>query len=343
MVFGNNKVHPAADVPAAAEDPTQTRLNLLSTLTRVTNLSCGDTGGSLYFEHDVVPGAPGPSRVVERPSCPFEAKYALHFVPGSVVLALEAIPTHEELLASGRIVKIPGAKEFSFGKGFHDGYGACYEMISTQLLQLEDGTFLSMSHKRVFFSHRWVQHPDGTATPDDKEGRKLAKMKALVQPGDLVWFDYMCIPQLTRDTQLAAVASLPYYIGHSDVVHILATDDENYAQYKTRAFTNIELVCASLPVTYGGYETADGAMSGGNAHVKVKPLCAIYDTNGAAYPFLNPVKADMYDKNDLRYIENLIDFVRAKCRDALASMEEKGMERPKDKDDVTRLLAFLDA
>jgi hypothetical protein len=269
--------------------------------------------------------------VQRRPQNPFEAHYPLYYVPGYIVLQLESLPTHEQLIESKAILKTTGHKHF-YHEGFApDQYGGCVtEFVHTHLLLLESGNYLSTSHRRIFFSHRWVQGSDGSSTPDNANNVKLNEIKALVKPSDLVWVDYMCIPQAAdrRAEQLLAIQSLPHYIGFSDKVQIVYSDEENKRQYKTRAFTNIELVCASTPIVYSGCIEMSNTF--------MMSLAPVYesgcdDNKKQIFPFLNPVHADMYDKRDLPEIVKLIEVIKDHCR--VCKYDGMGM----------KLLKFLEA
>lgn len=263
---------------------------------------------------------PVESHLPLQEGCPFTSRYPLFLVPGSVVLRLSYIPTHEELIAHKLIIESPSVEKFSNEDAVP---GTIMETTSwhTNALVLSNGTYLSHAHKVIFFSHRWVQHDDGSLpTPDDRQNSKLKKIQAIVKPDDLVWVDYMCLPQdpNNREGQQNAILSLPYYIGQSSIVHILTTGAANRQQYMDRAFTNLELCCASMEVfvsKYYSFQDQDG-------NCKLKLLCEVYDEDGSfAFPFLNPVYADMYDKRDLPRIRELIDIIREHSRGVVEECE----------------------
>lgn len=211
---------------------------------------------------------------VTKPHSPFEGYYPLYYVPGIITQHFTRIPKHEELLKYNLLIPIKqliNRDSSTSGGNMYGGFDM--ESYSYQLFEIdkdflfetkpfppsspsldpkndvekEPSYYLGIGVRKIFFSHRWHQHVDtGIATPDDNESTKLAKMKRTVKKEDLVWFDYMCIPQDSQERQLDAIQSLPYYISCSDVVHILTTTEENKEQYKTRAFTNLELVVVLL-------------------------------------------------------------------------------------------------
>eukprot|EP01031_Cornospumella_fuschlensis_P029384 gene29384-35469_t len=332
-------------------------------VTSVRNLRGYDTGTQLEFDCEVVNVSPylkviknnnnnnnnlkiGEKtfdHVKKRPHCPFKAEYPLYFVPGHVILDLAFIPTHEQLIEHNAILHTTHSEPFDYSQGvYEEGWGTGgMEYIFTEMLVLPDGNYLSTMHRRVFFSHRWFQRcdVDGTysATPDDDNNAKLNKMKELITPSDLVWFDYMCIPQSAenRAGQLAAIASLPYYIAMSDVLHILTTDEINLEQYKTRAFTNIELVCANMSLLSGGF---DGSVMPSNA--RAKPLCETFGVDGKrCFPYCNPLHAEMFNRDDLPAIAKLVELVVSKLEETIESCLTKNCTHYAA--DAKRLLEFL--
>jgi hypothetical protein len=101
------------------------------------------------------------------------------------------------------------------GASYDGQYDTTTQFFELQKLALKDKSktlFLDYRRNKIFFSHRWKVHEDGTASPDDKEMTKLQKMKTIVKPSDLVWFDYMCIPQISEDYQLQAITTLYWSI-----------------------------------------------------------------------------------------------------------------------------------
>lgn len=304
---------------------------------------------------------------ITKPHSPFEGYYPLYYIPGIIIQHLTRIPKHEELLKYNLLIPIKqliNKHASASDGGMYGNYGIedfSYQLLeidkdnlfetkpfqpSSQSLNLkkddiekEPSYYLDLKIRKIFFSHRWHQHVDtGLATPDDNESTKLAKMKRSVKKEDLVWFDYMCIPQDSQERQLDAIQSLPYYISCSDVVHILTTTEENKEQYKTRAFTNLELVCASLPLLERRIVTGDYT-GASEVKITISPLCSVYDEDGSlGFPFLSPHKANLYNPEDLPKLKKVLERIVKECKNTL-SIEYINKN---DQEKCQRLLNLID-
>ena len=160
-------------------------------------------------------------------------------MPRQIFLELDTIPTFEEALQRGWIVRYTGS---------------------------ESGIVL-------FLSHRWLQktppHPDHDKVKL-RGGKRMLQNREL-QEVEYIWMDYFCIPQdpSNNEDQQLAIDSLPYYVRQcSHFVMLTATnsgvsvDDEESALYgvdeaalvvyESRGWCRLERFAAASPVWKDG-------------------------------------------------------------------------------------------
>jgi len=165
-------------------------------------------------------------------------------MPRQIFLELDTIPTFEEALQRGWIVRYTGS---------------------------ESGIVL-------FLSHRWLQktppHPDHDKVKL-RGGKRMLQNREL-QEVEYIWMDYFCIPQdpSNNEDQQLAIDSLPYYVRQcSHFVMLTATDsgvsvdDEESALYgvdeaalvvyESRGWCRLERFAAASPVWKDGKRIRD--------------------------------------------------------------------------------------
>eukprot|EP01040_Poterioochromonas_malhamensis_P013174 gene13174-14458_t len=234
---------------------------------------------------------------------PFQNYYPFYLVPGQLIQSMTRLPSHEELLQEELLLQVYSIAIVEEGFDYEsEAVNQCLKYELYQVTPSKPGgkmIYLHPESRIIFFSHRWEAHLDGSVTADNEDKTKLRKLKTIVKETDFVWLDYMCIPQSGNvEQQLKAIQSLPYYIARSHMLYVLTTDEENRRQYKSRAFPNLELLCASLPIL----ETFTRQVNNGKFEevVQLSPLAIIYDEAGEITgPFLSPHTAKITKTSDL--------------------------------------------
>ncbi len=233
---------------------------------------------------------------------PFQNYYPFYLVPGQLIQSMTRLPSHEELLQEELLLQVYSIAIVEEGFDYEsEAVNQCLKYELYQVTPSKPGgktIYLHPESRIIFFSHRWEAHLDGSVTADNEDKTKLRKLKTIVKETDFVWLDYMCIPQSGNgEQQLKAIQSLPYYIARSHMLYVLTTDEENRRQYKSRAFPNLELLCASLPIVETFTRQVDGKLEEVVQHA---PLAVIYDEAGEITgPFLSPHTANITKTSDL--------------------------------------------
>eukprot|EP01040_Poterioochromonas_malhamensis_P016564 gene16564-18835_t len=239
---------------------------------------------------------------------PFQNYYPFYLVPGQLIQSMTRLPSHEELLQEELLLQVYSIAIVEEGFDY-ESENECTKYELYQLTPSKPGgkmIYLHPESRILFFSHRWEAHLDGSVTADNEDKTKLRKLKTIVKETDFVWLDYMCIPQSGNvEQQLKAIQSLPYYIARSHMLYVLTTDEENRRQYKSRAFPNLELLCASLPVLSRSSDHVLG--SSPLTTTVMAPLAPIFDEPGEITgPFLSPHNCNVSNPRDLSMIVLLL-------------------------------------
>ena len=203
-------------------------------------------------------------------------KFPLVVMKGSVIKSIDAnakpfaIPTHEEARAKGMLLFLKkamkcrgeehdsGYEEWEFdkvGDRLNGKLGRTF-MYHVTVFELDgDMGFLAPTSRVVFISHRWLSPDNVDPTkghPDDANNTKLKILQKFVHDDDVVFFDYWSIPQATDEAakqgRLGAIHSLNIYVDWCSEFVALCPTPENKAQYRTRGWTNVEMVSALVPV-----------------------------------------------------------------------------------------------
>mmetsp|Transcript_37325 Transcript_37325/g.83048 ORF Transcript_37325/g.83048 Transcript_37325/m.83048 type:complete len:319 (-) Transcript_37325:47-1003(-) len=257
----------------------------------------------------------------------FETHYPLYFIPLEVIMQMDALIPHEELIKQNKLVKTDG---YTILKQGDSNY--CTEHV---FLRLANGKYLSNHSKKYFISHRWIRE-DGQTKPDNRAGAKLQALKDLLsgeffanKEHTLIWFDYMCIPQAPENSQqqIAAIKSLPKFVCLCDVFAIVYASSTNQTEYHDRAFTNLERICAYLPKLAGG--TSDSKMNS----LFLSRMCEIHKEPWTSFNqlkwdpqirLMNPLRGNVTVQADLASIEQVVNTVLAYLDEVEDRLKSRG-------------------
>jgi len=105
--------------------------------------------------------------------------------------------------------------------------------------------------KLLFLSHHWLQDKN----PDDSIGSKISQIHDVLSRNEmaeveLVWIDYMCVPQQQQHSLQRAIDSLAYYVRRCDnFVSLIGNGDRASLQkYNSRGWCLYEQFAAVSPV-----------------------------------------------------------------------------------------------
>lgn len=190
-------------------------------------------------------------------TCPFERKFPMYLMRGSVLKQQERILKHEELIAKNLLIEV---KQFLYinlqAKTTHTPRAQNPDDIRVRqfgvfLPILSSGKILKPWKRIIFISHRWL-NPLGSPTspphPDDDNNTKLKQLKGIIRDDDYVMMDYMCFPQNDYDGQGNAINSLSWYIYHCSHYQVICPDLESFEAFLGRGWCQVELLSAFCPV-----------------------------------------------------------------------------------------------
>jgi len=182
---------------------------------------------------------------------------------GTASILAEAKGKHEEavLLSNGCFFPLWGCRKDAFQR-------------LTRLIKHEEalrlGFLVPMTdchrNKMIFISQRWLHGNARIPHPDNEENLKLKAIQVALSQDELldielVWIDYLCVPQDNEETQLFAINSLPFYvrqcsafmvlIGEAGIINMtVGLDEASWEVYQSRGWCRLEcFAAASLLLT----------------------------------------------------------------------------------------------